>query len=239
MSTAPRSRSSTPDYALHLANGQTHTIEWRKSTRSRHIRVTVTAKGIRVSSPPRVKWEMVERFLREQEGWLTSQIQKLQPVVTNQVLYLGKAFELQSVSPLQQKERVRFVQDKCVVAPVHDSEESLKTTLNRWLRTQAAEQLTPVFTRMCTEMSIKAERLNWREASSRWGSCAATGSIMLNWRLIHAPPEVARYVIIHELAHRKHMNHSDRFWSFVEQFDPAYKLHRGWLKRNGHRCRVG
>lgn len=227
-----------PRYALHLANGQTHQVEWRTSNRSRHIRVTVTPKGIRVSSPPRVKWDMIERFLREQEGWLSKQVEKLQPAVSNELLYLGKEFEIETASTGPHKTRVRFEGKKCLVTPVHETPESVVSTLDRWLRTQAAELLTPVFVEMRRKMQIDAPRLSWKETSSRWGSCAATGAIMLNWRLIHAPPEVARYVIIHELAHRKHMDHSTRFWSLVEKYDPAYKLHRGWLKRNGHRCRV-
>jgi predicted metal-dependent hydrolase len=230
--------SDAQRYALHLTNGQTHEVEWRTSSRSRHIRVTVTPKGIRVSSPPRIKWELVEKFLREQEGWLSKQVEKLQPATTDELLYLGKAFSLEVVSPTVQKERVRFEGKKCLVAPVHNTPESVKSSLDRWLRTQAAELLTPVFVEMRQEMRIDADRLSWKETSSRWGSCAATGAIMLNWRLIHAPLEVSRYVIIHELAHRKHMDHSSRFWNLVEKYDPAYKLHRGWLKRNGHRCRV-
>lgn len=228
----------TPRYALQLANGQTHQVEWRKSARSRHIRVTVTPKGIRVSTPPRIKWEMVEKFLQQQAGWLSTQVEKLQPIVSNQVLYLGKEFEIEMVSPLDQKQKVVFAGKKCFVAPVRQTPESVRATLDRWLRTHAAELLTPVFVKMRQEMQIQADSLSWKETSSRWGSCASTGAIMLNWRLIHTPPEVARYVIVHELAHRKHMDHSSRFWNLVEQFDPAYKLHRGWLKRNGHRCRV-
>lgn len=68
---------------------------------------------------------------------------------------------------------------------------------------------------------------------TRWGSCSSQGNLNFNWRLVHHPPAVIDYVIIHELAHRQHMNHSSAFWKFVAEFDPAHKQHRGWLKRHG------
>jgi len=75
-----------------------------------------------------------------------------------------------------------------------------------------------------------------RDQSTRWGSCSrSTGNITLNFRLLLAPDEVRDYVIVHELAHLKHANHSKRFWSLVESVVPDYKERRRWLNRNGNR----
>ena len=65
---------------------------------------------------------------------------------------------------------------------------------------------------------------------SFWGSCSAEGRVSLNWRLVAAPGEVLRYVIIHELAHLKHLNHSPAFWALVARFCPRYRQHESWLK---------
>jgi predicted metal-dependent hydrolase len=72
-----------------------------------------------------------------------------------------------------------------------------------------------------------------RDTRSRWGSCTATGDIMLSWRLIGAPPKVFEYVVAHELAHLVELNHSPRFWGHVNALMPDWKAPRAWLKSNG------
>jgi len=71
-------------------------------------------------------------------------------------------------------------------------------------------------------------------ARTRWGSCGAKGTVNFSWRLAMAPPEVIDYVIVHELVHLAEMNHSARFWQRVAQHVPDHRLHRRWLRENGH-----
>jgi len=72
-----------------------------------------------------------------------------------------------------------------------------------------------------------------RNQRSRWGSCSASGTISLNWRLIQTPDSVRDYIIHHELVHLQEMNHSPRFWTRVEQSYPAWRDAERWLKQNG------
>ena len=76
-------------------------------------------------------------------------------------------------------------------------------------------------------------RITIRNQKTRWGSCSAKGNLNFNCLLMLAPPQVLDYVVIHELCHRKEMNHSARFWAAVERFCPEYKAARTWLKQNG------
>ena len=77
-----------------------------------------------------------------------------------------------------------------------------------------------------------------RDQKTRWGSCSGRGTLSFNWRLILAPPEILDYVVVHELCHLTHMNHSKEFWELVESVIPDYKTKRKWLKENGHTLRL-
>ena len=72
-----------------------------------------------------------------------------------------------------------------------------------------------------------------RNQKTRWGSCSSKGNLNFNVALMLVPPEVMDYVVVHELTHRKEMNHSPRFWAEVERVCPEYKKHRAWLKKEG------
>jgi predicted metal-dependent hydrolase len=80
---------------------------------------------------------------------------------------------------------------------------------------------------------LQYERMQIRRQRTRWGSCSPSGTISLNACLMFQPPPVVNYLLIHELAHTRHMNHSRRFWRLVERFEPGWReldaaLSRGW-----------
>ncbi len=72
-----------------------------------------------------------------------------------------------------------------------------------------------------------------RDQKTRWGSCSSRGTLSFNYRLIFAPPRVLDYVVVHELCHLTHMDHSKNFWNMVAQFMPDYKTYRNWLREHG------
>ena len=73
-----------------------------------------------------------------------------------------------------------------------------------------------------------------RDQKTRWGSCSSNGTLSFNYRLMLAPPQILDYVVVHELCHLKHMNHSPEFWAAVEKVLPDYKERRKWLKEHGN-----
>ena len=87
-------------------------------------------------------------------------------------------------------------------------------------------------------LDVTYATISIRDQKTRWGSCSSKGNLSFSWRLILAPPKVLDYVVVHELCHRKEMNHSPRFWALVESLVPYYKIHRQWLKENGEKLRV-
>ncbi|SHI46022.1 hypothetical protein SAMN02745229_03118 [Butyrivibrio fibrisolvens DSM 3071] len=87
-------------------------------------------------------------------------------------------------------------------------------------------------------MGVHHKKIAIRDQKTRWGSCSSSGTLSFNWRLIMAPPEVLDYVVVHELAHFTHMDHSKAFWATVESVLPDYEKHRKWLNEHGQELRV-
>ena len=101
------------------------------------------------------------------------------------------------------------------------------------LMRQAAAVLPEKAARQATRMGVSFDRVTIRTQRTRWGSCSAQGNLNFNCLLMLAPDDVMEYVVVHELCHRKEMNHSARFWAEVERVLPSYRESRRWLKDNG------
>ena len=102
------------------------------------------------------------------------------------------------------------------------------------LRKRASKELPPQLLALAKAHDIVVTRISIRNQRSRWGACSASGSITLNWRLMLVPDFVREYVMIHELMHRRELNHSKRFWKHVAAACPRYRDARTWLLSEGH-----
>ena len=101
------------------------------------------------------------------------------------------------------------------------------------LAKQAAQILPSKVQHFAAEIGVSYGRITIRSQRTRWGSCSVKGNLNFNCLLMLCPEEVQDYVVVHELCHRKEMNHSAAFWAEVEKYCHDYKFHRKWLKENG------
>ncbi len=108
--------------------------------------------------------------------------------------------------------------------------EPLAPDVERRLRSRAKLELPPRLLALAAQHGLTVRRISIRSQKSRWGSCARSGHICLNWRLVTMPDFVRDYVMIHELMHLERMDHSPKFWKLVQAACPAYKEARAWLK---------
>jgi predicted metal-dependent hydrolase len=109
----------------------------------------------------------------------------------------------------------------------------LRPLIEQWYRRKAAQQLPAQLMALAKAHDIPVGRVAVRDQRSRWGACSSQGTITLNWRLIQVPDFVREYVLLHELMHRRELNHSRRFWRLVAACCPRHLEARRWLKREG------
>jgi hypothetical protein len=103
----------------------------------------------------------------------------------------------------------------------------------RFFKARAADAFLPVLREKESRLGLAPARLIVRDPKTRWGSCSSTAQVMLSWRLLLAPPAVMDYVIAHEVAHRRHMNHGRQFWALCHDLAEDAVFARRWLKKEG------
>ena len=210
--------------------------------RARRLTMRVNGEGQVVITTPRyTPLRVIERFVSEHQHWITAQKQlvasKPSPETRTEVMIFGKTYQKQIKFSRQHQVGIRISQDSLILNPA-DSQttkwgEKEKRQLHRFLKHTAEHYISPRANQLGKLMDINFNSITLREQKTRWGSCSSKGNLNFNWRLVHYRPEIIDYVIIHELAHRTHMNHSAKFWHLVEKYDPEYRKHRGFLKRHG------
>ena len=98
---------------------------------------------------------------------------------------------------------------------------------------EAKKMIPPLVEKYAALMGVTYGRVTIRHQKSRWGSCSSKGNLNFNCLLMLTPPECVEYVVIHELCHRKHMNHSAFFWAEVKRVMPDYAIWEKWLRTKG------
>lgn len=117
-------------------------------------------------------------------------------------------------------------------------EASFSRAVSRFAEAEARLHVADRVRHWAGRMGLQPSGISFRRQKTRWGSCSSEGHLSLNWKLVFAPEEVIDYVVIHELAHLKHQDHSKHFWDLVEKYDPEARLHRRWLRDHQSETRI-
>lgn len=119
-----------------------------------------------------------------------------------------------------------------VVETLDGSEEASLAVMEKWLIKLAKKEIEVRVMSISAITGISFKRIFYRNQRTRWGSSSGLGNISLNWRIIMIPPAVRDYLIVHELCHQRHLNHSPTYWRLVKHYFPGYKKAEAWLKAN-------
>lgn len=221
------SKGNEKVYELNI-NGVTIPYTLVKSSRRRSIAVQIGAGGkMTVRSPYLVTKGMVDGFLREKQDWIYKHYTEAVKKAAEAGIGFGDS---------------RFGDRNCggfdngdLHSPIGAKEDPALVNKHKKYARKIFEARVAYFHQFTggdyTSITI-------RDQKTRWGSCSGRGTLSFNWRLILAPPEILDYVVVHELCHLTHMNHSKEFWGLVGKILPDYKIRRKWLKENGHTLRL-
>ncbi|MBC7564965.1 M48 family metallopeptidase [Candidatus Saccharibacteria bacterium] len=213
-------------------------ITIRRSARATQVRLRVAPDGtLRASLPLYAPTFLVKRLIKSSRDELRSLLSQAQPTVSyTDGMQLGKSHTL-IVRPTTSSFQVtRRGQQIIVSLPLGATLDdvpvirAIRDAIIAALRVEAKSYLPKRLSFLANKYGFSYKKVRFSHASGRWGSCTSEGTISLNIALMKLPFEHIDYVIIHELAHTRHMNHSSEFWSLVSEGDPDYKAHRSALK---------
>jgi predicted metal-dependent hydrolase len=214
----------------------------RISRRARRLSMRVFPGGrVEVVVPPGIGIPAIERFVARHRDWAERRSREFALLAphsavrrpdTVELALLGRRWTVEYATAPRRSVR----DDGSGVLRIRSAghtDRQVSAALLRWLSGIAAVELGQRLDALAGELGIDYARMHLRRQRTRWGSCSAAGTISLNLCLMFQRPAVVRYLMVHELCHRRHMNHSDRYWRLVESFEPEWRvldaeLLKGW-----------
>jgi len=224
-------------HVLTLPSGERLNYQLERRQR-RTVGLKITADGLIVHAPQRISQSVLESLITQKADWIQKKLagvdkNKIPALLWQdgeQLLLLGNNITL----ALKHDIRARavnydpgFLQ---LAMPNPDEAPAVARKVMQWYKKQALADFARRLEIFSAKLGVALPALLLSNARTRWGSCNSKREIRLNWRLLQAPPHLINYVICHELAHLKEMNHSAKFWAVVASIYPDYKTAEKELK---------
>lgn len=219
--------------SIQLADKQvSYTL--KRSSKRRSIGLQINDQGLTVSMPMRASEKWLHSVLQEKAGWVVDKLENWQsrhvPVQKwadgEAILFRGESFLLRVISS-RDKSLPRLDSNELIVQVVDSTNPAqIKKKVLLWYKQEAMRVFEECIEHFSPLMGVAPQALKLTSARTQWGSCTAQGVVRLNWKLVTMPLPLIDYVVIHELAHLKEMNHSPAFWRVVESACPDYAATR-------------
>lgn len=205
------------------------------SNRAKRVNLKVTAEdGLVVTVPKRYNQKKIPEVLARHKSWLNKmhikfkdeREKRLSEPVLPKKIYLKATNEQWHVFYKKTDittVRIKQKENVIILYGAIDNQDLCLKKLHNWLKEKARLLFIPILEEYSKSMATSYNSLRLGNQKSRWGSCSSKKSISLNMKLLFLPEYLMRYVIIHELSHLTHMNHSHKFWAYVNKFEPNYK----------------
>ena len=192
-----------------------------------------------VRAPNQISNKRIEEFIIEKSKWINKNKNLMQSRINemndsdSDYLFLGNIYPLIKVN--EDPNKIDFNGTEFITSI--ENQDKFKSSLKSWYKIKFKEIAIPRLNYFSDKYNLKINQVRFKNQKTLWGSCSSKNNINLNYLLVMAPMIVIDYVIIHELVHTVHKNHSENFWNAVEAIMPDYKKAKKWLNKNGYKLR--
>ena len=243
---APKPTLQRDTLELRLATGHVIELLRVRDPRARRIRLSVDERGARLTLPARASLAAGERFLHDHRDWLQAQLAMfadhadavLERGATNHLPLRGADVPVRWHPGRASRVRVGDAGELVFEAPASAGDPALRRALRDFYEAQARADVGRWLPGYLDCLPRPPRRVVFKRTSSQWGSLAPDGTVSLDLALVLARPSAFEYVLVHELCHLMHANHSRRFWSEVERRFPAWREERAWFNAEGRRLKA-
>jgi len=208
-----------------------------------------------VRSPNKTSIKKLKSLLKEKEDWILKKFEKMAEIKAppadkdfingDTLLYLGREYELKIKAELSLKEmEVKLGENEIIIKyPVElknkkKRKRKIREFLINWYRSQAKVTINKLINLHKNKLNVEPNNIVIKKQKKRWGSCSSKHNLNFNWKIIMAPLSVIEYLVVHELVHLIHPNHSKDFWETLALLIPDYKDKKEWLRINGRRLTI-
>lgn len=198
------------------------------------LRLDTRGRVVNLVIPKRASIRSAYHFAREHERWIQQQISTLPDQIHLQdgvqISILGQEITLQiHYNATLKRTDIKLEKD---ILSVSTNKEDPTSRIKRFIINHAREKITKLAHEKAALINKKISKIELKDTKTRWGSCSHDGALSFSWRLIFAPMDAFDYVIAHEVAHLKHMDHSPTFWKQCESLSENYSLGKSWMRNN-------
>ncbi len=199
---------------------------------------------ITVVAPEGIDDETLLRYVRLKAKWIVQKLYEIREIQTRHIdreyvngesfLYLGRNYTLYIVDNNSLKFPItKLFQGKFLIETPSRDQTSMKLSMEDWYRQKTLEKVSERIAYYQKYFEVEPTQIKVKEQKKRWASCTSRRELLFNWRCTMAPAWVLDYIVVHEMCHMIHMDHSKAFWMMVENIMPDYEKRREWLKNYG------
>lgn len=205
--------------------------------------------GVSVVAPDHVDQQRIDLVLRQKAPWILrklAEMREIKPISTNhefisgeKFLYLGRQYRLKTIAVEDSSfvslsfQNGRFIANIPKSFQPTERQEQLREAFRKWYITHGHAKIQQRMKLFAPRLGLTPTKIVVKDQQARWGSCTKNGVINVNWRVLMAPMRIVDYVIVHELSHMIHNDHSSDFWSVVSSIMPDYDERKDWLRVHG------
>lgn len=213
-------------------------VEYRKR---KTVGILINENGeVIVRAPIGVSIDYIDKIIEKKRRWIeekVSMFKEREQLKEDEVMYLGKVCKIKVIEQKFLKKNFVYFKNDTFILNVSNSSE-VEKTLEKWFREECYRKVKELMEKYIGYFRLHPKEVKIKQQKRKWGCCTYDNRIFFNWHIIMARESAIEYVIVHEMCHMIHKNHSKKFWNLVEKVFTNYKEEHLYLKENGYLMKI-